>query len=299
MHYQKTHGQLQITIDKPQTLNEWFDSFSISRKYRHLLFETKSITCNHKPIQEEDTLNPGDLLILHLPKEELDLYPNEVMADVVYEDDFVLVVHKPAGIIIHGEDCSLDTMVACYHAFNQIEAPVRHLHRLDKETSGLVLYSKLPLFQAYFDQQIKDKKIHRSYYAITTGNARLRQAFHFQEPIGKDRHVSGKYRVSQTGKPAKTFARCIAKTKQYLLLDCKLETGRTHQIRVHLSHAKHPILNDPLYGIPSKDFKKMCLWAYKLQFTHPLTKETICVQDFWNPDYALIKDAIEAASNTQ
>ena len=299
MKYSMNHGSLEIRIDAEfdqKTLGDFFDVYRQSKKNRSALLREKRITVNGStPANEEALLHKGDTMRLFFPEEAVDRLPADKECTVVYEDDFVYVVHKDAGVIIHGDpddtDC-LAAMAAAWQLNNGIQAPVRYIHRLDKETTGLVLFVKCPFFQPWFDAMLEAKEVQRKYLAVCTGRAKIRQAFTWNGPIGRDRHVSGKYRVSKTGKEALTKARCIARHGEYLLMDCALETGRTHQIRVHMSESKHPIINDPLYGVPSADFRNMCLWAYRLTFHDPLSHEEITVNDSFNKDYALFRKDI-------
>lgn len=289
MKYNIKHNNVELYIDMEfagKSLASFFNAYHISRKMRYLYLTNGYVSYNHKPCTDDCILQKGDVLIISNPPSEIDIPSAPEPCDIVYEDDFVYVAHKPAGIIIHGEPDSLSAMAARYQELNNINVPVRYLHRLDKDTVGLVLFCKFPFFQAWFDAQLKDKHIHRNYYAITKGKAKTKQKFICHYPLARDRHVSGKYRVSPTGKPATTIATCIDKKDGYLLMDCVLETGRTHQIRVHLSHIQHPIVNDPFYGVPSRSFSGMGLWAYQLQFSNPITKEVITVHDFPQDMYA-------------
>ena len=191
-------------------------------------------------------------------------------------------------MLVHdGFDCtdSLAARAARYQINHGIQAPVRFIHRLDTETTGLMLFVKIPLFQAWYDEQLKQKKIRREYLAICHGKMRIGQKLTFSDPIGRDRHVSGKYRISGTGKDAVTHVRCLARMGELALLRCTLETGRTHQIRVHLSSHKHPIINDPLYGIPDTKYPSMCLWADRITFRDPLTFTEHTVEDTELPQY--------------
>ena len=132
---------------------------------------------------------------------------------------------------------------------------------------------------------MEEKKIHRAYLAITYGNKKAGLCFDIHKAIGKDRHVSNKYRISLNGKDALTHVEIIEKKKNYELVRCILETGRTHQIRVHLSSNGLPIVNDPMYGKPSRDFKKMGLFAYQISFFDPVNENKINISDKFLKDY--------------
>ena len=186
-------------------------------------------------------------------------------------DEYILVVNKPEGIIVHNETNSLGNRVARYYFNNNLNIPIRHLHRLDNQTQGLVMYSKSTFFQPYLDFLLSNKMIKRYYKAIVMGN--INENIIINEPIGRDRHNSKKYRVSKTGKSAVTKVSILKKKNNYTLLNCVLETGRTHQIRVHLQYKNLFIVNDELYGKKSKDFKSMGLYAYKLEWNDIITNK--------------------------
>ncbi len=189
---------------------------------------------------------------------------------IVYEDELFLIVDKPKGIIVHSDhERCLNDLVKAY--FKEA-LPV---HRLDKETDGLIMYVKSPLFLGECSKMIEDKKIKRAYIAIVKG--RVEGAFWIDKAIGKDRHDARKRRIYPKGQKAQTFVKAIQSYADHSVLRCELKTGRTHQIRVHLESIHHPILNDELYGASSTLIEGMGLSAYELVFYHPLKEEEIKV----------------------
>ena len=291
MKYNFRGSSLNIIIDEQfngQTVSDFLSSFCISVKTMNSLISRKQLSVNRNPVTEpSETLNLKDVLTITLEDGEVDYAPADRECPVLYEDDFVYVAHKETGIIIHDEnstDC-LANQAAAYQLSHGIKSPVRYIHRLDKETSGLVMFVKIPLFQPYYDHLLQERLISRRYLAITDGKGKTGQKFTFNQKIGRDRHVNNRYRISKSGKPAVTKARIIAENGKYLLFECDLLTGRTHQIRVHLSGNHFRIVNDDIYGFPSKDFHNMGLWAYQLQFPDLMTGRTITVNDIRNSDY--------------
>ena len=300
MRFQNKPGRFLLIFDEkdlPLTIDAFMDRFLQSSKNRYLLKQDSSFTLNHKHITDFSTeLKAHDQLMIPNHPSDAGFPEAGKECKVVYEDDFVYAVHKNPGCIIYGEPedrkC-LAAQAAAWQANHGIHTPVRYLHRLDEATAGLVLFSKIPFFQPWLDSQMEQKKIERHYLAVTTGTCKLRQLFTFNQAIGKDRHINGKYRVSATGKQACTRAVCVAKSGPLLLFSCNLLTGRTHQIRVHLSNAGFPIVNDPLYGTPNSGFEEMGLWADQLTYIHPLTGVSITINDIPNPAYERFAYKIE------
>ncbi|MDO7906895.1 RluA family pseudouridine synthase [Paenibacillus sp. JX-17] len=232
----------------------------------------------------------GDRLRLSLFKEApLGIEPRWFELEVLYEDDFCLVVHKPAGMKVHPDGSredggvTLDHAVASYYQMNGLEVPVRHVHRLDSDTTGPVLYAKNDFAQAILDEQMRAKTIGREYAALVEGTVSPGLTV-IDEPIGKDRHHNQRRRVSPSGQHAVTRVSLGEVLHGASLVHLKLETGRTHQIRVHLSHAGHPLLGDVLYGGPAMAIARQALHGELLIFRHPLTGEAITVEDPWPAD---------------
>ena len=295
MKYNITNEKITLYLtetEKQYTLEKLFEIFDISRKNRYLLKMNHQILLDDRPLlQDNEALNGNELCILR-EKENPDWIAAERPAKVVFENDLVTIVHKEAGIIIHGEETDttcLNARVARYYLDHNIHSFVRPIHRLDKDTCGLVLYVKVAFFQPWFDKQLQLKNIYRHYLAICMGK-RPKKDFTCNLRIGKDRHNAGKYRISSSGKEARTFFTLEDSKKDYHLIGCRLDTGRTHQIRVHLSAYGLSIVNDPLYGIYTRDFKHMGLWADTITFRNPLNNKKHTIYDFPQKDYKLFLD---------
>ncbi|MEG0239555.1 RluA family pseudouridine synthase [Anaerorhabdus sp.] len=273
-----------------ESLIEFLQLFKMSKKNLHLLFTEKRIKVNRTTVQREYILQKNDEITIQMPIEEIDYAMDKKCAEVVYEDDLVCVVHKDAGIIVHEDDKqktgTLANQVATYYAQQGYSIPVRYIHRLDEETQGLVLFCKVPLLQPWFDEELMEKRIERTYHAITF-NRPSEDEMTIDKRLGRDRHDAKRMRVSSTGKDALTKLKVISHNDMYSLIECKLETGRTHQIRVHLSAIHCPIVNDNLYGRMTKDFDGMGLYAVSLKWTDPFTKEKRIVFDSLLPKIIL------------
>lgn len=273
-----------------QTVEDFLDHYKQSKKNKYLLIQNKELVLGNQSVKDiHERIN--DLPItLHLQTNEVDWTPSEEPCEVLYQDPFILVVHKQAGIIIHGEENDthcLNAKVSKYLIDHDIHTTVRPLHRLDKDTTGIVLYSLIPFFQPWLDTCMEQKKIHREYLAIVYGNKKVGEKFDIHKSIGRDRHHSNQYRISKSGKNALTHCEVIQRYHEYNLIRCILDTGRTHQIRVHLSSIGLPIVNDPIYGKYSKDFKNMGLWAKKISFKDPISEKKHEISEKYLKDYSI------------
>ncbi len=249
----------------------------IPRKIRHFLRTKKNISINQKQVHWNEMVKPGD--ICQLTFDEEDYPPKEILwgrpdlVQEIYQDQHLIVVNKPEGMKTHGNQP--DEIALLNHVSAYVEQTCYVVHRLDMETSGLVLFAKNPFILPILNRLLEKKEIAREYWALVEGQVGSKELI-FRDKIGRDRHDRRKRVVDpKNGQHAKTQ---ISRLKQFpnktSLVRCKLKTGRTHQIRVHLSHHKHPILGDPLYNSKSKTSRLM-LHAFRLSFTHPLTLEQL------------------------
>ncbi|MGI6608521.1 MAG: RluA family pseudouridine synthase [Erysipelotrichaceae bacterium] len=268
------------TIIKTSTnLNNYLKQLFFSKKDIHLLKMEKRIKVNNKTVTGDVNLNKDDVLEIDIIKdEEIDKTPVRQPLKILYEDDFILVVDKPAGIIIHSDgnksDITLDNLVAGYYQSTSQKHRLLHVHRLDKETSGCILYCKQSFLIAYFDYCLANNLIQRNYLAMVTGI--ISKEITISKKIGKDRHVNNRYRISDRGKPAITHVRPLKYENDTTLIKCRLETGRTHQIRVHLNSIGHPVIGDTIYQ--GKKHQRLMLHSFQISFIHPITKEQIQVE---------------------
>ncbi|MCQ6560850.1 RluA family pseudouridine synthase [Paenibacillus mendelii] len=226
-----------------------------------------------EPIYQLAQLKSGDTAVDHVP--------------VLYEDDWCLVFDKPTGMPVHPnaprQRGTLDEAAARHCLQTGDALPVKHIHRLDDDTAGPVLYAKNDLAQMVLDEAMRDKRVDRQYEALVHGKpAKSRGTIN--EPIGKDRHHGARRRVTPTGDHAVTHYETLAVYKSASLLRLQLETGRTHQIRVHLSHAGYPIVGDQLYGGRVDLLRHQALRGERLLFPHPLTGLPVMVNSV-EPDW--------------
>jgi 23S rRNA pseudouridine1911/1915/1917 synthase len=228
-----------------------------------------------KLLQSRGLLLQGSNLRVHLfPKEQPEFLPDWMELSILFEDEFTLVVNKPAGIEVHpsekGQRHTLANAVAAYYEFSSQELRIRHIHRIDKETTGPVLYAKNEFAHYQYDKAMRDKKIERIYVALVEGVLAQDKGV-VDKPIGQDRHHSTRRRVSETGDPAVTHYQVIERFHDHTLVRLRLETGRTHQIRVHMSAIGHPLAGDGMYGGTRKVMSRQALHGEKLIWSHPWT----------------------------
>ena len=196
-----------ITIDPEgkylkKTVDDFLNDYYQSKKNKYLLLLNKQILLDGNTVKHGKEIIDHKTITITLPEEAVDWIPAETECKVVYEDAFIYIVHKDAGMIIHSDPSDttcLNAYAARYQINHGIKQPVRPIHRLDKDTVGLVIYSKIPFFQPWFDAQLSSKRIHRHYLAITNGNIDPSFRMTINKPLGRDRHNSGMYRVSSTG----------------------------------------------------------------------------------------------------
>lgn len=273
---------LQIEHVEVATIDALLHAFLIPRKMRYRLYQEQCIRIQGKPISNNTSIKKEDLVEIEMQKEVDTIEPWDQPLSIVYEDELFLIVNKPVGMLIHSdgvnETKTLHNIVKSYYLKKGLSHPVKAIHRLDMETSGLVMYCKLPFFQPMLDQLLKEKKIQRIYLAMVAGSLQKKEQW-IEKPIGRDRHQAKKMGVFSTGLYAATKVIRRKALPQATLVECHLKTGRTHQIRVHLSSIGHPLLSDSLYGKKDTRIHRCALHAWKLRFYHPILQkqmEVIC-----------------------
>ena len=252
----------------------------LSRSAAQKLIEEGLVTRNGKPGKKNDKLNVGDAVSYEIPEPKaVDIAPKEMPLDIVYEDDDLLVINKPKGLVVHpAAGHSDDTLVngllyALGDDLSGINGELRPgiVHRIDKDTSGLLAVAKNDLAHTVLASQLKDHSMARTYEAIVCGVIK-EDSGTVDAPIGRHPSDRKKMCVTQRGsKPAVTHWEVIRRYRGYTHIRCKLETGRTHQIRVHMAYIGHPILGDTVYGHkkPELGQSSQCLHAGTLCFAHP------------------------------
>jgi 23S rRNA pseudouridine1911/1915/1917 synthase len=240
------------------------------------------------------SLQGPNLRLQLFPREGRD-YPSDWMElNILYEDEFTLIVNKPAGIEVHpsekGQRRTLAHAVAAYYELSNQDIRIRHIHRIDKDTTGPVLYAKNEFAHFQYDKAMREKTIERIYIALAEGYLEGNKG-KIDKPIGQDRHHSTRRRVSDTGDPAVTHFEVAERLKDHTLVRLRLETGRTHQIRVHLSSINHPLAGDGMYGGKRGVISRQALHGERLIWSHPWTGDAQQVRAPLPDDFnqALIK----------
>lgn len=256
-----------------------------SRSKIQSIIKSGNVLINGESKKPSYTLKENDKIEFELPQnEEIKIKAQNIPLNIIYEDENMLVVNKPSGMLTHPtalerENTLVNALLYKYgDNLSDINGEFRRgiLHRLDRNTSGLLMIAKNNQAHEFLSEQIKNHTITKKYRAIVKGNY-SKDEDKIDLPIGRNPNQPHKMMVTDTGKPSITLVKVIKRFKDATYLDLTLITGRTHQIRVHLNHMKHPIYNDTLYGagIGKVKTQEQVLQSYYLRFTKPFTDEII------------------------
>lgn len=253
-----------------------------SRSYIQRVIDDGKVNVNGKIVKSNYKLKIKDIINLEIPEPtELEVIPENIPLDILYEDKDVIVVNKSQGMVVHPAPGSYNgTMVNAllYHCkdLSGINGVIRPgiVHRIDKDTSGILVVAKNDNSHNILVEQLKDHSMTREYYALVEGIIKEDEGT-INEPLARHPKERIKISVVKGGREAITHFKVIERFKEYTLVKCILETGRTHQIRVHMAYIGHPLVGDPVYGYKKQKFKLQgqMLHAKVLGFIHPSTKE--------------------------
>ncbi|MDD6484190.1 MAG: RluA family pseudouridine synthase [Clostridiales bacterium] len=257
------------------------DNSDISRSYAAKLCDEGRARVNSKPVSKKYRLHISDVIEFDIPEPECtEVTAQDIPLDIVYEDEDLLVVNKPRGMVVHpaaGNESGTLVNALMYHCpqgLSAINGVIRPgiVHRIDKETSGLLLVAKNNEAHLALSAQLKERKALRKYWALVNGNIR-EDCFTVNKPIARHPSDRKKMAVVQGGREAITHVSVLKRYGGFTLVECRLETGRTHQIRVHLASVGHSIVGDKTYGIKKERFKLegQLLHAKTIGFVHPRT----------------------------
>ena len=261
----------------------------LTRSAVQRLLEEGAVTLGGEPVKKNRKTEAGEVYVVALPDPEpIEATPQNIPLDVVYEDEDVIVVNKPVGMVVHpaaGHPDGTLVNALLYHCGNSLSGINGKLrpgivHRIDRDTSGLIIAAKNDAAHLALAAQLEDHSLYREYHAIAAGGFR-EDAGTVDAPLARhpvDRKKMAVDRVN--GKNAVTHWRVLERYSGYTYLQCRLETGRTHQIRVHLASLGHPLLGDTVYGAkkPVPGLAGQCLHAKKLTFIHPRSREQVTVE---------------------
>lgn len=257
---------------------------NVSRSYAQTLIKDELVVVNSKFQKPSYKVSNGDLIVINLPTpKELDVKPQNIPLEIVYEDDDLLVVNKPRGMVVHPAVGNYENTLVnaiLYHTkgrLSSINGVIRPgiVHRIDKNTSGLLVIAKNNNAHNNLSEQFKVHSITREYEMISVGNVDW-DTMTVDRPIGRNPKDRLKMGIVDNGKRAVTHFEVIERFSGFTYMKARLETGRTHQIRVHLNYLRHPILGDDIYGYRIKKFSDLngqILHARVLGFLHPTTGE--------------------------
>lgn len=258
------------------------ESLELTRSAIQNLIDKGEVSINDRVVSKNYKLKLNDIITLNIPKPEvLNVVAEDIPLNIVYEDDYLLVVNKPKGMVVHPAPSNYSgtlvnaLMYHCKDSLSGINGVIRPgiVHRIDKNTSGLLIVAKTDVAHLGLAEQIKEHSFTREYEAIVLGRFKNLTGT-VNAPIG--RHPVDRKKMCVTEKNSKeavTHYEVLQQFDKHSHIKCILETGRTHQIRVHMAYIGHSVLGDDVYGKPYKNLEGQCLHAKKIGFIHPITKE--------------------------
>ena len=277
--------KMELIANENKRIDKYLmEELEISRSKIQRMIDSGDILVDDKVVKSSYQLKLDDVIYVNEDyTEEVDIVPEDIKLDIVYEDEYLLVVNKPSGMVVHPAAGNTSgtlvngLMYHCNDNLSDVNGVVRPgiVHRIDKDTSGLLVVAKNNEVHDNLAKQISEKSVTRKYVALVHGLINEDTAT-IDAPIGRDINDRKKMAVTDiNAKEAVTHFRVLERYEKATLIECKLETGRTHQIRVHLNYIEHPVVNDPIYGRKKMDdvsFGQM-LHAKTLGFIHPITNE--------------------------
>jgi len=281
---------LETVIVKENNQKKRLDSFiseecglNLSRTMVKKLLDEEKILVNNKLQKASYKPEIGDILTIDIPKpKEIKLEAQDIPVPVVYEDNDIIVVNKPKGMVVHPANGNPDgtlvnaILAMCKDSLSGIGGEIRPgiVHRLDKDTSGLLIVAKNDLAHMNMSKQIQERKVTKKYIALVKGNVPEDEAT-IHMPIARSTKDRKKMAVDAKGKDAITHFKVLKRYGKYTLLELKIDTGRTHQIRVHMSYIGHPVVGDMVYSNGKNEFgvEGQMLHAKSLEFKHPVTNK--------------------------
>ena len=272
-------------LEKNERIDKYLSSKlddNFSRAKIQKLIDEELILVNDKVIKSSYKVSNGDVILITDKEEDMSVKPEKMDIDIVYEDDDVMVINKKSGVVVHPAPGNysgtlVNGLMYLSKDLSHVNGEFRPgiVHRIDKDTSGLLIVAKNDKAHRILAEELKEKKIKRKYIALVSGVIN-HDVGEIDAPIGRDTSDRKKMCVTSTNsKDAITHFRVLERYKNASLIECELETGRTHQIRVHMKYINHPVINDPVYGKNNHGEFGQLLHAKEITFTHPTTKEVM------------------------
>lgn len=272
-------------LEKNERIDKYLSSKlddNFSRAKIQKLIDEELILVNDKIIKSSYKVSNGDVILITDKEEDMSVKPEKMDIDIVYEDDDVMVINKKSGVVVHPAPGNysgtlVNGLMYLSKDLSHVNGEFRPgiVHRIDKDTSGLLIVAKNDKAHRILAEELKEKKIKRKYIALVSGVIN-HDVGEIDAPIGRDPSDRKKMCVTSTNsKDAITHFRVLERYKNASLIECELETGRTHQIRVHMKYINHPVINDPVYGKNNHGEFGQLLHAKEITFTHPTTKEVM------------------------
>ena len=272
-------------LEKNERIDKYLSSKlddSFSRAKIQKLIDEELILVNDKVIKSSYKVSNGDVILITDKEEDMSVKPEKMDIDIVYEDDDVMVINKKSGVVVHPAPGNysgtlVNGLMYLSKDLSHVNGEFRPgiVHRIDKDTSGLLIVAKNDKAHRILAEELKEKKIKRKYIALVSGVIN-HDIGEIDAPIGRDPSDRKNMCVTSTNsKDAITHFRVLERYKNASLIECELETGRTHQIRVHMKYINHPVINDPVYGKNNHGEFGQLLHAKEITFTHPTTKEVM------------------------
>jgi len=281
----RTLRSMNIVSDNGKRLDAYIASTNeeITRTAAQRLIEQGQVLVNGKKQKVSYKVSEGDIITIEEAKpQEIELKAQDIPIEIIYEDNDIIVVNKPKGMVVHPANGNPDgtlvnaIMAICKDSLSGIGGEIRPgiVHRLDKDTSGLLIVAKNDKAHVNMSEQIKNHEVKKTYIALVRGVVKENEAT-IDMPIGRSNSDRKKMAVNKNGRNAVTHIKVLKRYQKYTLLQVNIETGRTHQIRVHLSHIGYPVVGDYTYSNGKNEFGVVgqCLHAKELEFRHPITEK--------------------------
>ena len=258
------------------------NNLDMSRSKIKKLIKEEKVLLNGKSIKPSTSIHIGDTIEIDENLEyDMDIKPENIPLDIIYEDEYLVIINKESGMVVHPAPghytkTLVNALLGKFNLSNKDNIRPGIVHRIDKDTSGLLVVAKTDVVHDMLSLMIKNKEIERKYIALVDGVI-MHETGTIDAPIGRDINNRQKMMVTDiNSKEAITHFKVLKRYKNHTLIECILDTGRTHQIRVHMAYINHPIVNDPVYGKNKKttSFGQM-LHSYSIKFIHPITKKKL------------------------